>query len=51
MDTGSLDAMKDQTEQERSDPVEDIATEDARKGGEALRADTAGSMGAFRSRT
>jgi hypothetical protein len=30
-DTGSLDAMKGRTEQERSDRVEDAVTVDARK--------------------
>ena len=49
-DTGSLDAMKGQTEQERSDPVEDIEAEDAGKGEAEMRASTDGRMGTFRSR-
>jgi RNA-directed DNA polymerase len=43
--------MKGRTEQERSDPVEDIAAEDARRGEEAMRAATEGSKGSFRSKT
>jgi hypothetical protein len=47
-DTGRLDAMKGQTEQERSDPVEDIEADDAGKGEATMRAATEGSMGTFR---
>ena len=50
IDTGRLDAMKGQTEQERSDPVEDIEAEDAGKGEVTMRAATEGSMGAFRNK-
>jgi hypothetical protein len=49
IDTGRLDAKKGQTEQERSDPVEDIEAEDTCKGEAKMRAVTEGSMGTFRS--
>jgi hypothetical protein len=49
MKSVKADGAKGQTEQERSDLVEDIATVDARIGEEAVRACTEGSMGAFRS--
>ena len=42
--------MKGQTEQERSDPVEDIEADDAGKGEATMRAAMEGSMGTFRSR-
>ena len=49
-DTGRLDAMKGQTEQGRTDPVEDIEADDAGKGEAEMRAATDGRMGTFRSR-
>ena len=48
IDTGRLDAMKGQTEQGRTDPVEDIEADDAGKGEAEMRAATEGSMGTFR---
>jgi len=47
-ETGRLDVGKGQTEQERSDPVEDIEADDAGKGEVTMRASTEGSMGTFR---
>ena len=43
-------SMKGQTEQERSDRVEDAVTADARRAKEAVSAAATGSMGAFRSK-
>jgi len=42
---------KGQTEQERSDRVEDVATKEARTGQGAINAATSGSMGAFKDKT